>query len=123
MSKGAALVTGASGGIGAELAKLCAAGGYDVILVARSAGKLAELADTLSQSHGIAARAVTADLAHPGAPARIYEQTRGDRVEILINNAGFGLLGGFAETDWAVEERMLQVNVEALAHLTKLYLP
>jgi short-subunit dehydrogenase len=123
MAKGTALVTGASGGIGAELAKLCAAGGYDVVLVARSDGRLAELAASLSRSYGIKARPLAADLADPAAPPSIFEQTRGDTVEVLINNAGFGLLGAFAETDWAVESRMLQVNVAALAHLTKLYLP
>ncbi|HTS25762.1 MAG TPA: SDR family oxidoreductase [Bryobacteraceae bacterium] len=123
MPKGAALVTGASGGIGAELAKLCAADGYDVILVARSAGKLSELAASLSSAHRIAARALAADLNDPAACETIFQQTRGDQVEILINNAGFGLLGPFAETDWTVEARMLQVNIVALARLTKLFLP
>jgi hypothetical protein len=123
MSKGTALVTGASSGIGAELAKLCAAGGYDVVLVARGAGKLEELAASLSRTHGIAARPLSVDLADPAAPQSIFEQTRGDTVEILINNAGFGLLGAFAETDWDQEARMIQVNITAPAHLTKLYLP
>ncbi|MBZ5617630.1 MAG: SDR family oxidoreductase [Acidobacteriia bacterium] len=123
MSKGAALITGASGGIGAELAKLCAAGGYDVILVARSADRLEELAASLSQAHGIEARALAEDLADPAAPETIFERTRGDTIEILINNAGFGVLGPYVETDWAAEARLLQVNVVALAHLTKLYLP
>jgi len=123
MSKGTALVTGASGGIGAELAKLCAAGGYDVVLVARSAGKLAELAASLSKAHGIAARPLVADIADPAAPQSIFQQTRGDNVEILINNAGFGVLGAFADTDWARQAQMIQVNIAALAHLTRLYLP
>jgi short-subunit dehydrogenase len=123
MSKGAALITGASGGIGEELAKLCAAGGYDLVLVARSAEKLAALAAGLARSHGIEARALTADLADPSAPQTIFDQTRGDTIEILVNNAGFGLQGAFAETDWAAEANMLQVNVAALVHLTKLYLP
>jgi short-subunit dehydrogenase len=123
MSKGAALITGASSGIGAELAKLCAAGGYDVVLVARSAGKLAELAASLAQTYGIAARALAADLADPAAPQAIFDQTRGDAIEILINNAGFGVLGPYAETDWAADARLLQVNLVALAHLTRLYLP
>jgi uncharacterized protein len=123
MSKGTALVTGASSGIGAELAKLCAAGGYDVVLVARSTGKLAELAASLSKAHGIAARPLVADLADPAAPQAIFEQTRSDTIEILINNAGFGLLGAYAETDWDQQARMIQVNMTALAHLTKLYLP
>ncbi|HLK66475.1 MAG TPA: SDR family oxidoreductase [Bryobacteraceae bacterium] len=123
MSKGTALVTGASGGIGAELAKLCAAGGHDVILVARSTAKLEALAQSLSQDHGIAARPLSADLADPKAPKAIFEQTRGDRVELLINNAGFGWLGAYSQIDWSVETRMAQVNMVALAELTRLYLP
>ena len=123
MSKGTALVTGASSGIGAELAKLCAAGGYDLVLVARTTAKLQELAGSLSKTHGIAARPLAVDLADAAAPQAIFEQTRGDRVEILINNAGFGALGPYAETDWAVDARMIQVNIVALAQLTKLYLP
>lgn len=123
MSKGTALVTGASGGIGAELAKLCAAGGYDLILVARTSEKLASLAQSLAQKHGIAARPLAADLADPRAPQIIFEQTRGDIIEILINNAGFGAVGPYAEIDWDVEARMAQVNMIALAELTKLYLP
>jgi len=65
----------------------------------------------------------TADLAGPAAPQAIFEQTRDEAVEILINNAGFGLRGAYAETDWATESRMIQVNDTALAHLIKLFLP
>ena len=123
MSKGTALVTGASGGIGAELAKLCAADGYDLALVARSVPQLDALAADLARAHGIQASAVAADLSDPAAPAAIFERLRGRPVEILINNAGFGLRGGYAETDWAAESRLIQVNIVALAHLTKLFLP
>ncbi len=118
-----ALITGASSGIGAELARLCAAGGYDLVLVARGTAALEQLAGELSRAHGVAARALTADLADPGAPTAVFEQTRGQSIDILINTAGFGLAGAFSETDWAAEARMIQVNVTALAHLTKLYLP
>src|SRR5580693_8617096 len=121
MGKGTALITGASSGIGAELARLCAADGYDVILLARQRAALEDLALTLSQAHGIAARALVADLAEPGAARTVYESA--GAVDILINNAGFGLRGAYAETDWDAEARMIQVNVVALAHLTKLYLP
>lgn len=123
MAKGTALITGASSGIGAELARLCAADGYSLVLVARSADRLGELAASLAKAHGIEARVLAVDLADPMAPQSIFEQTRRDTVEILINNAGFGLRGPFAETDWSVERRMIQVNVTALAHLTKLFLP
>lgn len=119
MAKGAALITGASSGIGAELAKLCAAAGYRVILVARHADALAEIARTLP----VPARVLAADLSDPAAPRTIFDQTRDETIDILINNAGFGLRGAFADTDWAAESRMIQVNVSALAELTKLFLP
>ncbi len=123
MPKGTALITGASSGIGAELAKMCAAGGYDLILLARGTARLEELAARLARAHGIAARVLSADLADPGAPPAIFAETRGTDIDILINNAGFGVQGPYAQTDWSAEARMIQVNVTALAHLTKLYLP
>jgi uncharacterized protein len=116
-----ALVTGASGGIGLELARLCAAAGNDVVVVARRQNELENLAGSLAREYGVAVRALAADLADPGAPQAIFEAI--GAADILINNAGFGLLGAFAETDWNIEARMIQVNVTALAHLTKLYLP
>ena len=123
MARGTALITGASAGLGVELAKLCAAGGYDVVLVARTASRLAELAASLSAAHGVQARPLVADLANPSAPPEIFAQMASTPVDILINNAGFALHGPFAETDWAKESALLQVNVSALAHLSKLFLP
>jgi uncharacterized protein len=116
-----ALITGASSGIGRELAKLCAAAGNDVILTARRGKELGALASELSSAHGVAARALEADLADPNAPQAIFAAA--GEVDILINNAGFGKLGPYAAADWETQERMLQVNVNALAHLTRLYLP
>jgi short-subunit dehydrogenase len=121
VAKGTALITGASSGIGAELAKVCAAGGYDVVLVARQQAALEELASTLTAAHGVSARALVADLAEPSATRLVFESA--GAVDILINNAGFGLRGAYSETDWNAEARMIQVNIAALAHLTKLYLP
>ena len=121
MAKGSALITGASSGIGAELAKLCAGDGYPVILVARRTDRLEELAARISQDYHVPARVLAADLADPAACEALFEQTRADGVEILINNAGFGLRGPYVETNWEEEARMLQVNVVALAHLTKLF--
>ena len=120
-----ALVTGASGGIGEELARLFAADGHDLVLVARSRDKLARLAEELKEKHGVSARVLAADLARPESPQEIFEElsAEGVTVDALVNNAGFGSYGLFAETDLQQELEMLQVNVVALTHLTKLFLP
>jgi uncharacterized protein len=121
VAKATALITGASSGIGQEFAKLCAAAGNDVILAARRRSELEALASELSRAHGVAARALEADLAEPNAPQAIFEAA--GAVDILINNAGFGKLGPFATVDWETHSSMIQVNVAALTHLTRLYLP
>jgi short-subunit dehydrogenase len=123
MARGSALITGASSGIGAELAKLCASDGYNLILVARRAPRLQQLADELARRHGISARIVAADLSDPLAPDAVFDACGNDRVDLLINNAGLGVHGRFTETNWQDEERLLRVNVEALVRLTKLFLP
>jgi short-subunit dehydrogenase len=115
-----ALITGASSGIGLELARVFAADKWDVALVARSEGKLNELATEL---RGITARVIPADLAKPDAPAKIIDALRGVEINALVNNAGFGLGGEFAKTDLSAELEMIQVNITALTHLTKLVLP
>ena len=121
MAKGAALITGASSGIGAELAKLCAADGYSVILVARREDRLAQLAENLTRDYKVPARGIALDLADAAACQSLYDQTHGEQVEILVNNAGFGLRGRYTETDWNTEARLIDVNMIALAHLTKLF--
>jgi len=121
VAKGAALITGASSGIGAELAKLCAKDGYPVILVARRGDRLTALAESLEREYAVTARVLTADLADPRACETLHRQVSGEPVAILINNAGFGLRGPLTGTDWAVEASLIQVNVTALAHLTKLF--
>ena len=120
-----ALVTGASGGIGLEIARLFAADGHDLVLVARSADKLARLAAELGERHNVAARVIVSDLARPEAPQKIFDelQAAGVHVDALVNNAGFGSYGQFAETDLRKELDLLRVNVVALTHLTKLFLP
>jgi hypothetical protein len=121
----AAVVTGASAGLGLELARLFAKDGHDVVLVARRRERLDALARELEAAHGVAARVIAADLADPAAPPRIFEETRaaGAEVEFLVNNAGFGTNGPFAETDARRELDLIEVNVCALAHLTRLFLP
>ena len=123
MARATALVTGASAGLGAEFAKLCAAGGYDVVLLARSASRLDHLAADLVKTYGVEARPLPADLADPAAPPAIFAQLSGRPVDILINNAGFGVRGPFAGNDWERESSLIQVNMVALTHLTKLFLP
>jgi short-subunit dehydrogenase len=124
-SRPIALVTGASGGIGLELAKLFAADGHDLVLVARDRDRLAAVARELESRHGIRATAAPADLADPAAPAALHAalEREGRRVDVLVNNAGFGLCGGFAELDASAQVEMVQVNVAALTHLTRLCLP
>lgn len=120
-----ALVTGASGGIGEELARLLAAGGADLVLVARSEDKLAALARDLSAARRVQARVIAQDLSAPDAADRIGDalESAGLAVDILVNNAGFGVYGPFAETPPDEEMRMLQVNIVALTALTKRLLP
>lgn len=120
-----ALVTGASGGIGEELARLFAADGHDLVLVARSADKLARLSEELSGRHGVSARVIARDLARASAPKEIFDELRRESVSVdaLVNNAGIGSYGLFAETDLEQELELLQINIVALTHLTKLFLP
>ncbi len=120
-----ALVTGASSGIGYELAAILAEAGCHLVLVARDRDKLTELARTLQMQHGITATVIAKDLGVPSAPQDIAEELLGASitVDLLVNNAGFGSHGPFAEADLANQLNMVQVNVTALTHLTRLLLP
>lgn len=119
------LVTGASSGIGLELATLFARDRHDLVLVARSRARLEDIGRAFAQEYGIAATVVARDLADPASPAAIASEVaaRGLEVNALVNNAGFGVYGFFAETALERELEMIQVNVAALTHLTKLFLP
>jgi short-subunit dehydrogenase len=118
-----ALVTGASMGLGAEFARLLASEGYDVVLTARSGELLGTLKKEVENLHGIEAHVVVADLADPRAPSAIYDHLRnaGIEIEVLVNNAGFGMYGKFSESSLSTELEMIQVNIIALMHLTKLF--
>jgi uncharacterized protein len=120
-----ALVTGASSGIGWELAKLFAEDRQDLVLVARTKKKLDQFARDLTAAFGIKARAIAKDLAQPKTAAEIVQElsAEGISIDTLVNNAGFGVYGPFGQTDGAKELEMLQVNVTALTQLTKLLLP
>lgn len=123
--KQTALITGASAGLGRDFARLFAADGHDVILVARRRDRLEELAGELTQAHGTTATVIDADLAQPDAARRIHEEVerRGLAVDFLVNNAGFGGTGAFAETAEGRDAGMIQVNVTALVELTHQFLP
>jgi short-subunit dehydrogenase len=120
-----ALVTGASGGIGEDIARLLVDGGCNVVLLARSATKLEALAAELSRSGRASASVLTADLSDPAAVDRIVRTLEEQRlsIDILVNNAGFGLVGEFARDDPQEQLRMIQVNVVALTNLTRRLLP
>jgi short-subunit dehydrogenase len=121
----AALITGASTGIGREFAYLCAHAGYDVVLTARSEARLEELAGDVRQRTGRKAFSISIDLANPASPSQLYRQVAelDVAVEVLINNAGFGLVGRFWELDESEQMQMIQLNIGALTHLTRLLLP
>jgi short-subunit dehydrogenase len=122
--KGTALVTGASAGLGRDYARLFAADGHDVVLVARRKDRLEELAREL-EARGVRAHVVAADLAAPASPRWIVDELRARQLSIdfLVNNAGFGTTGPFATADAAKQLEMIQVNVVALVELTRLLLP
>ena len=120
-----ALITGASFGIGLELAQVFAREGFNLVLVARSADKLRHLASELEKAHNTRSLILATDLTEPGAAAYVIDQTiRADiRVDVLVNNAGFGQYGFFAENDLEECLQQIQLNVTTLTHLTRLYLP
>lgn len=120
-----ALVTGATSGIGRELANLFAKDGYNLVLVARSSDSLKEIAEEYEKQFGITATFIAKDLVDPKAPEEIYDETqrKGIRIDVLVNNAGMGEYGMFAnETDLHKELSIIQINATALVHLSKLYL-
>ncbi|HLZ42455.1 MAG TPA: SDR family oxidoreductase [Candidatus Sulfotelmatobacter sp.] len=118
------LITGASGGIGYELAKLFARDRHNLVLVARSACKLGQVASEL-QAAGVSVKTVALDLAEPPAPKVLFNQLQreGIAVDILINNAGFGALGKFAQMPNDEILGQINLNIIALTQLTKLFLP
>jgi len=120
-----ALVTGASGGIGRALAELLAADGYDLVLVARQEEKLRDLADELAARHGTRSLVLALDLSRPDAPQAIADRVsaEGLDIDVLVNNAGFGGLGRFADRPLATDLAMIQVNVACLTALARLFLP
>ena len=124
-SRETALITGASSGIGLELARLFAADSYNLVLVARRNDALLALAEDLHARRGVGVRVLARDLNRSSAPHDIVEMMLSDgiHVDVLVNNAGFGARGAFAELDSQRQLDMIQVNVTALTLLTRLLLP
>jgi len=118
-----ALVTGASNGIGLEMARLLAALEYDLVLVSRNTGKLSQVADTLRKNHQVNVQVCAADLSEPGSAVRVFEFVAGQglEVDVLINNAGVGLYGEHLELDLSDLDRMIQLNITSLIDLCLLF--
>jgi short-subunit dehydrogenase len=121
--KATALITGASAGIGAALAPLFAAHGFDLILVARREAPMKALAARLKREHGTRTIVIAKDLLEPAAPREIARALANERVDVLVNNAGFYDLGAFTAMKPERVRQMIQLNVAALAELTHLFLP
>ncbi len=119
-----ALITGASSGIGYEMARLFAARRFDLVLVARTRKDLASVASELARAFGVRTVPVAMDLAIPTSPGRLHGllARKGLTVDVLVNNAGVATYGEFARVDLKADHNLLMVNMVALTHLTKLFL-
>jgi short-subunit dehydrogenase len=117
-----ALITGATAGIGYELAKLFAANHFNVVLVARDEVRLKNVAAELRNAHNIEAVILPKDLSNPGAPREIFDAFQKTPVSVLVNNAGFGSQGAFSEEKLEFSLNMMHVNMDALVQLTHLFL-
>lgn len=118
-----ALITGASTGIGRDLAELFARDGHNLALAARSGHALEQLAARLKSQFSVDVEVIAQDLSIPDAAQRIFDLLKEKPIEFLVNNAGFGTHGPFAESDVASQLGMLQLNIVTLTHLTRLFLP
>jgi short-subunit dehydrogenase len=123
MPKPYALVTGASSGIGVEIARNLAARGYPLILVARRRDRLVDLQTQITQAHGVDVVVIDQDLAQEGAAQQLYDrvQQQNLRVGVLVNNAGVGMQGKFLDMEMARIARMFTLNMTSLTHLTQLF--
>lgn len=119
------LITGASSGIGKEIANIHAEKGGDLVIVARSKDKLEKLKTELESKHSVKVMVIVKDLGLPEAPKEIYDEVKkaGIQIDYLVNNAGFGGLGKFHERDWTQDLAMINLNIVALTALTRLFLP
>lgn len=119
------LVTGASAGIGRELARVFAEHGFGVVLTARREDRLREVAGEVADRYGVSTAIIAADLSDEAAPERLFAETqsRGIVVDALVNNAGYGVPRAFRKSPWPAHAAFLQVMVTAVVHLTHLFEP
>ncbi len=125
MTKRTALITGASSGIGSELARELASRGCNLVLAGRNVEALQKLAGEIATAHGVEAQTVSAELGHPEGAREIVDflQRQGITIDVLVNNAGLGIGGNFIDNDAARLDETVQVNVAALTSLTRALLP
>lgn len=118
-----ALVTGASSGLGVDFARELAARGANLVLVARREDLLRKHADEIAARHGVKVAIIALDLAERDAPQRLYDRLKaaGTAVDVLVNNAGYGLYGKFTELEWERERNMLELDIITLVHMSKLF--
>jgi short-subunit dehydrogenase len=124
-SRHVAVITGASSGIGLELAKLFARDGYNLLIIARNYEKLRAIGNELAESYNVSVKCCAKDLAVSSSPDEIFQSVKSEmmEVEVLVNNAGFGWCGEFSKMDLSEALEMIQVNITSLTHLTRLFLP
>jgi uncharacterized protein len=120
-----ALITGASSGIGEAFADVFAAEGFNLVITARREDRLRALAARLEQRYHVDVEVIVTDLEHPGAPARLAAavEARGSNIDVLVNNAGYGVSGSLLSKSWDVHGRFLQIMVTAVVELTYRLLP
>jgi short-subunit dehydrogenase len=120
-----ALITGASSGIGLEFAKIFAAANNNLVLVARSGGKLLQLAEDLKKKHNISVKVIGADLSKMAEVQKVYDTCKAYEIQIeyLVNNAGFGDFGFFIESDWYKTEQMIDLNIKSVTKMCRLFIP
>ncbi len=118
-----ALVTGASSGIGTELARQLAGRGMNLVITARREARLQALAEELSTKHGVKVDVIAADLSVRDSAQALFDQTEGAgrQIDVLINNAGFGTLSPFLDKAWEVFDQQMQLNLRTLAQMTHLF--
>ena len=125
MTKENVLITGASSGIGLELARVFASHGHSLVLTAPVGAELKRIAQEVEQAHGVSAHIIAQDLTETGAPDKIFASAKEKigAVDILVNNAGLGQRAKFWEYPFVSDREMIRVNIEAVVALTKLFLP